>query len=176
MLQVLGTPKFKLLAMLLKKPLLLFATIPIAVVTPEIDLQSVVKVLFYLFVLDFITGLCASYFDWKKDETKKDKWFFGKGEGFSSDKFKKMFVKLIVYAGGPLIINEFQKVFFIKSFRYEIISEASIDIATFLVFLFCLNEGYSIFHENLPKCGFNIFSLAKKLIGIYKETKNDLKE
>ena len=169
-------PKFSLLIEFMNKPFLALLTItPTIAVTPVIDLWGAIYVLGLLFLGDLITGVMASYFVWKKS-APKDKYFFGKGEGFSSDKFKKMFVKLIIYLGAPLVVNKFQTVFMLKNFKYESISNAEISIATFLILIFCLNEGFSIFHENLPKCGFNLWVRIKKMIGFYKEVKNEISE
>lgn len=169
-------PKFSLLIELIKKPMLAFfvitPTVPTAIV---VDIVSASYLLGYLFIGDLVSGILASYFVWKKSD-RKDKWFFGKGEGFSSDKFKKMFVKLMVYTGTPLLINKFQSTFLIKNISYKSISDAEIDIATFLILLFILNEGYSIFHENLPKCGFNLWERAKKLYQAIIKIKSAIKE
>ena len=125
-------------------------------------------------LLDLITGLLASYFDWKKKPEKKDRWFFGKGEGFSSDKAKKLGVKLGVYLIVPLALIKIQKILLIKNFKYESFSEAEFELATIVVIIFCLIEGFSIFHENLPKCGFNLWKSIKKMIGFYKEIKEEI--
>lgn len=146
-----------------------------AIAVNVVDLWSAVNILFILFLGDLFTGILASYFDWKK-KSINDKWFFGKGEGFSSDEFKKAFVKLIIYFGAPLVVQKFQMIFMIKNFRYESISNGEIGIATFLILIFCLNEGYSIFHENLPRCGFNLFGIIKNLIGVYKDTKKEIEK
>lgn len=60
--------------------------------------------------------------------------------------------------------------------RYEPISEAEIDLATFFILLFILNEGYSIFHENLPKCGINIWDSLRKFMKVVKTLKSDFNE
>ncbi|UOX35318.1 phage holin family protein [Flavobacterium sediminilitoris] len=169
-------PKFSLFGEILKKPLiglyLVGTTVPTAII---VNIWSAFYALCWFFVADLITGLFASYNDWKRSD-KKDRWFFGKGEGFSSDKFKKMFIKIIVYCGTPLVIYNFQKTFLLKNISYKRISDAEIDLATFFILIFILNEGFSIFHENLPKCGFNIWHRIKKMIGFYKEIKNEIKE
>lgn len=155
-------PNFTLFSFIIKKPTAVFFTIaPAVVVSPVVDFKGVAWILFWLFLADLVTGVLGSYFEWKNKADRKDKWFFGKGEGFSSDKFKKMFVKGMVYMGFPLILYKFQKVFFIKNLRYESISDAEITLPTFILLLFCLNEGFSIVHENLPKCGFNLFERIK---------------
>ena len=160
-------PNFSLLTLFVKKPFLALATV--------VDLWGAVEILVYFFIGDFLSGLLASYFEWKKSD-RKDRWFFGKGEGYSSDKFKKMFVKLIIYLGSPLVVNKFQEVYALKNLKYSSISESELSIATAMILLFCLNEGYSIFHENLPKCGFNLFEITKRIIGLKKQLKNDLND
>lgn len=167
-------PKFALLAKLTNNALIFFTAVPAAVVAVKVvDFWSSVTALVVMFIADFATGLMASYFDWKKSAVK-DKWFFGRGEGFSSDKFKKMFAKLIIYLGTPLAVHKFQSTYMIRNFRYETISEAEFGIATFLILIFCANEGYSIFHENLPRCGINVFNLFKRVFSLYKSTKKEI--
>lgn len=169
-------PKFSLFIEATRNPFL-----GIAIVTTTanslviVNIWSAFYVLCWFFIGDLGSGLLASYFEWKKSD-RKERWFFGKGEGFSSDKFKKMFIKIIVYCGTPLVVYNFQHTFLLKNISYKRISEAEIDLATFFILLFILNEGFSIFHENLPKCGFNIWSRIKKMIGFYKEVKNEIKE
>jgi hypothetical protein len=62
----------------------------------------------------------------------------------------------------------------LKNFRYENFSHAEFELATIALIVFCLNEGFSIFHENLPKCGFNLWHRIKKMIGFYKEVKKEI--
>ena len=171
----LSMPKFSLLLGLFQKPWIgVNVLVPTLVVVPVVDFWGAVFLLVILFSVDLVTGLLASYFEWKVLPNKSEKWFFGKGEGFSSDKFKKMFVKLMIYLGTPLVVQHFQELFMIKNFKYETISNAEISIATFLILIFCLNEGFSIFHENLPKCGFNLWERIKKMIGFYKDAKKEI--
>jgi hypothetical protein len=168
-------PKFSLMIELINKPLVgLLALTPVVVVVPVVDFWSAVYILGLLFIGDLITGLSASYFIWKKKLDRKERWFFGKGEGFSSDKFKKMFVKMMIYLGTPYIVQKFQETFRLHNLKYETISDAEFSIATVLIIVFCLNEGFSIFHENLPECGFNLWERIKKMIGFYKEVKNEI--
>ena len=169
-------PKFTLITYFFKKPIvILFAAVPSLVLTPVVDLKASAWILFWLFLADFITGVTASYFDWKKS-AKKDKWFFGRGEGFSSDKFKKMFVKAIVYMVTPLAANKFQQTYFLKNLKYESVSDAEITVATFFILIFCINEGFSIFHENLPRCGFNLIERLKKIAKLFYSTKKSLND
>lgn len=170
-------PKFTLFIEMFTKPIIGIVTVtPVLITSPVVDFWSAVKLLFYLFIGDLASGLCGSYFEWKKSDKRKERWFIGKGEGFSSDKFKKMFVKIIVYGTTPIVVFKFQTIFSVKNFKFETIMDAEINIQTALILLFCLNEGFSIFHENLPKCGFNLWERVKKMIGFVKEAKNEIQQ
>lgn len=170
------SPHFEFIKVIVEKPLLLMPTVPIIVATPlVVDFIGLCHVLFWMFIIDLITGIFASYFDWKKTNST-DKWFFGKGEGFSSKKAKSSAVKALVYVGLPYLLIQFQKMLLIKNFKYERFSDAEFEMASVAVILFCLIEGFSIFHENLPKCGFNIWTSVKKIIGFYKKVKTELKD
>jgi phage-related holin len=173
-------PKFTLIdnSMQSPKALAIVASISsIPILVPVIvNFYDVLNLLVVFFIADFLTGMIGSFFEWKKKEVKKDKWFFGRGEGFSSEKFKKMFVKALVYISLPFVFMRFQEVFHIKRVKYEVLSTAELDLSTCLLLLFILNEGFSIFHENLPKCGINIWKSIKQAIGFYKEIKKDINE
>ena len=59
----------------------------------------------------------------------------------------------------------------IKSFSVNYISEAQIDITIATLSLFCANEIFSIFWENLPKCGLNLPKAIKDFLLVVKEIK-----
>lgn len=169
-------PKFTLLSLFIKKPFLILTGVPvIAAVNVVVSFEAVAWILVVMFTGDLITGLLASFYVWKKS-SPKEKWFFGKGEGFSSDKFKKMFFKLICYLSIPLLFIRFQRILMLKNFKYESFSDAEFELATIALIVFCLTEGFSIFHENLPKCGFNLWHQIKKMIGFVKEAKKEITE
>jgi hypothetical protein len=168
-------PKFSLLATLAEKPVLLIGAIPVIAVSQVVSYESVWYLLIWFFASDFVTGLLASYYEWAASD-HKERWFFGKGEGFSSDKAKKMGVKLAVYLAVPQMLINLQKTLLLKNFKYATISDAEFELATIAVLLFCLIEGFSIFHENLPKCGFDLWGLLKKMIGFYKDVKKEIKD
>lgn len=168
---------FPQFSFIVKKPILAVIALQLPVVAPiVVDIRAAAYVLAVLFAADFCTGVAASYFEWKKLPNKEDKWFMGKGEGFSSDKFKKMFIKLSIYMAAPWFLFQFQHAFMIKNFKYETFSEAEFTLPCALVLVFCLNELFSIFHENLPKCGFSLWRVIKKMLGAYKEIKTDITE
>jgi len=168
-------PKF---SMLLNPLALLSATPTAVIVAPAVEIQSVAYILGVLFIADLITGLCASYFVWK-EKTPKGKWFFRANEenipeeqkGFSSDKFKKCWFKGIIYGLFPLVVFEFQETFFIKALKLETITDSEINITVICLLIFCANELFSIFWENLPKCGVNVPKGIRDLIlGVRKLT------
>lgn len=168
-------PKFSLLVVFFEKPILLISTLPVIAVAQVVSYEGVWTLLKWFFIADLLTGLLASFYEWKKSD-HKDRWFFGKGEGFSSDKAKKMGVKLAVYLAVPQMLINLQKTLLLKNFKYSTISDAEFELATIVVLFFCAIEGFSIFHENLPKCGFDLWKSIKKMIGFYKEAKKEITE
>lgn len=171
-------PKMMFIPFLIKKPIWLGMTVPIVVSLPiVVDFISLCYVLFYMFIIDLVTGIFASYCEWKSTKTT-DKWFFGTGKenGFSSKKAKGSALKALVYVGLPYLIIKFQMLLGLKNFKYERISNSEFELASLVVILFCLIEGFSIFHENLPKCGFNIWIRIKSMIGFYKQVKKEIND
>ncbi|OXB01757.1 hypothetical protein B0A75_04765 [Flavobacterium oncorhynchi] len=172
----LSIPKFSLLAFLFKKPIFIVPVVPVIAVTKlVVSFEGMCWLLFWTFLADLASGLLASYFDWKKSD-HQERWFFGKGEGFSSEKAKKMVVKAIVYLGLPLILIQLQQILFLKNFKYSRLSDAEFEWATIALMGFFFIEMFSIFHENLPRCGFNLWQILKKIFGVYKDVKKELKE
>jgi len=167
-------PNFMFIALLAKKPLWFTITIPTVAILPiVVDFIALCYILLIMFVVDLITGIFASYCEWKKAKTK-DSWFFGKGEGFSSKKAKGSIIKALAYIALPYLIMQFQTILAIKNIKYESFSDSEFELASVVVIFFCLIEGFSIFHENLPKCGFNIWEQIKKIIGFYKTVKKEI--
>ena len=167
-------PKFTLLSLLFKKPILIITGVPaIVAVSKVVSYEGVWFIFCWFFVGDLLSGLLASYYEWKKSD-HKERWFFGKGEGFSSDKAKKMGIKLAVYLLVPQLLVNLQKTLLLKNFKYSTISDAEFELATIVVLFFCAIEGFSIFHENLPKCGFDLWRSIKNMIGFYKEAKKEI--
>ena len=176
-IMAIALPKFTLLFMFIKKPLLLVPVIPMVIATTiVVDFKTMFTVLGGFFIADLGSGLGASYCRWKKSD-HSDRWFFGRGkEGFSSDKAKQMGVKLVIYLVVPLALIRIQTILHLKNFKYATISDAEFELATISVVVFCLIEGFSIFHENLPDCGFDLWKKIKTMIGFYKEVKSEISE
>lgn len=161
----------ELLAHPIIKPISLTVIPPSIAIAPVVNLESVVWILVWLFLVDLGSGLIASYFTWK-ETAEKGKYFFGNDQGFSSDKFKKCFVKGIIYGGFPLIVLKFQQVFLIKNITFSAITDSQMEITTVCLLVFCANELFSIFWENLPKCGVNLPKGIKNFITGVKEVAN----
>jgi len=157
------------------KPVSLVVIPPSLAIAPVVSLESVVWILVWLFLCDLGSGLLASSFEWKKT-APKGKYFFGQSGGFSSDKFKKCFIKGIIYGGFPLIVLKFQQVFLIKNITFSTITDSQMEITTICVLVFCANEIFSIFWENLPKCGLNLPKGIRNLITGIKGVTNEIKE
>lgn len=159
-------PKFTLLVLLIKKPMLLGITLIASTVTAlVVDFNPAKDALLYLFLADLVSGLLSSWFTWKAKVDKKDRHFFGSGdEGFSSDKLKKLGVKVIVYSAAPYYMVKFQECFMFKNVKYDKISDAEFTLSAVLILIFCANEIFSIFFENLPKCGLDVPNKIKKFI------------
>jgi len=157
------------------KPISLIVVPPSIAIAPEVSLVAVVWILVWLFLVDLATGLLASYFTWAENRPK-GKYFFGQSGGFSSDKFKKCFVKGIIYGAFPLIVLKFQQTFLIKNMSFSAITDSQIDITTICILVFCANEIFSIFWENLPKCGLNVPKGIRNLITGVKEVTNETKD
>lgn len=157
------------------KPVVLLTVVPNMAIAQTVNLESVVWILIWLFIGDLFSGLTASYFEWKKT-APKGKYFVGHNEGFSSDKFKKCFVKGMVYGGFPLIVLKFQEAFLIKNIKFSAVTNSEIDVTTICILVFCANELFSIFWENLPKCGLDIPKGIRNLITGIKGINNEIKE
>lgn len=177
----LAIPKFTFLTLAIKNPFVLIAPVVLA---PVVSLGSVSEILIWLFVIDLGSGLFASYFDWKK-VTPPGKFFFRakdtkdipeEQKGFSSDRFKKCFVKGIIYGGFPLVVLKFQTTFLIKNFKIpSYISDSEIELTAIFLLIFCANELFSIFWENLPRCGLNLPKGIRNFITGVKEIKEEIK-
>jgi phage-related holin len=148
------------------------AVIPSIAIATIVQVESVAGLLLILFLVDLLSGITASYFEWRKLKERAN-WFFNWNKGgFSSDLFKKSFLKGMIYGGFPLIVWKFQQVFLLKNITISTISTSQMDVTTICLLVFCANEIFSIFWENLPKCGVNIPKGIKGLINGIKEIKD----
>ncbi|RZJ33715.1 MAG: hypothetical protein EOO51_12550 [Flavobacterium sp.] len=153
-------------ACLLPSMIVAFAT-PSFSATKFTATQSTLILLLALFILDFITGIAASYIE--RNNAKKANPGKIIPRLISSEKLQRCGVKASIYGTGTLAVWGVEKVFFIKSFKFETVSEQGFTITMLVVAVFCATEFYSIFFENFKTMGFDIVDAVKKIRGVKKE-------
>ena len=130
------------------------------------SVQKALLLLLLFFILDFITGILAS---WKeKRENEKTKPELKEESLISSDKLKLSAVKAFTYASAILGVWGIEKVFFIRTFKFDNVSTEGLTITLIFIGFCCAIEFYSIVFENFKRMGFDI---AKRFIQVVKNTK-----
>lgn len=150
------------------------------VVIPTLGLSLTLKndyimifLLLILFAVDFVTGVLASYVEFKKSD-KKGKFFSDKEDGFTSARWRLTFVKAITYFLLIILTKVIEDVFKIKAFNWSW-TDHKVTISLISIAFSCAIEFYSIFWENLPKAGFSIWGYFKKITGTAKEAVSEIK-
>lgn len=147
------------------------------------DIKSALFFLALTFILDFITGIYASYIEnknnrkldgtYKPGVLNKILLFF---DTITSEKLRKSIVKAIGYALFILLVFGVERVFVIKSFTFMHISDKNWTI-TLIAQAFCIAiEIYSIIFENIKRAGYDIAGGFVKVVKEYKSIKNEIKE
>jgi phage-related holin len=139
---------------------------------PPVDFNLLCWVLFWLSVLDFLTGIYASYIDWKKI-TPKGKLFFGVNQGFDSHKFRKSFHKALEYGGLIYLTLNIQNALALKTISIPSLTDREIEIASVLVIVFSSIELWSIVWENLPRIGVNLPDRFIKAINQFRNLERE---
>jgi phage-related holin len=130
------------------------------------SVQKALLLLLLFFILDFITGILAS---WKeKKEKEKTKPELKEESLISSEKLKLSAVKAFTYASAILGVWGIEKVFFIRTFKFDNVSTEGLTITLIFVGFCCAIEFYSIVFENFKRMGFDI---AKSFINVVKNVK-----
>jgi phage-related holin len=112
--------------------------------------------LFLVTVLDFITGVIASYVEDKKVQRVYSAYFL------QSNKLRKSAVKTMSYMVLILVSHFFALVFGLKNITIPII-DIHTELST-IAFVVCISiETFSIF-ENLKRSGFDIAKEIKKVV------------
>lgn len=130
------------------------------------SVQKALILLFVFFILDFLTGIGASWVE--KKEKEKTNPELKKESLICSDKMKLSAVKAFTYASAILGVWGIEIVFFIKTFKFENISTEELTVTTIFVGFCCAIEFYSIVFENFKRMGFDI---AKRFIYVVKSVK-----
>ena len=128
--------------------------------------EKAIYLLIAFYVLDFITGILASWRE-KKEAEKKDP-SLKEQDLISSEKLKLSGIKAFTYASAILAVWAIEKVFIIKSFKFDNISDQDMTITLIFIGFCCSVEFYSIFFENFKKAGFDI---RKKFFTVVGEVK-----
>ncbi len=130
------------------------------------SIQKALLLLLIFFIIDFITGILAS---WKiKREEEKIKPELKEQALISSEKLKLSAVKAFTYASAILGVWGIEKVFFIKTFKFDNVTTEGLTITLIFIGFCCAIEFYSIVFENFKKMGFDI---AKKFLFMVKSVK-----
>lgn len=144
--------------------------------------QQSLVLLLGVFLLDFLTGLYASYIESKREAnlvkgTISIKVKIGIfSDTIKSEKLRKSAVKAIVYLLLVILSYIVEKIASLKPFSFESISTESYTFST-LAAGFCVAiEVWSIFIENLPRAGFDIVKTFTKAFAKAKEIKKDITE
>lgn len=145
-----------------------------------IDLKSIVYLLLGLMVIDFITGISASYYERKsklktfKDSGDEIEYAILKSENLiSSEKLKMSGVKFALYGVTSLVAHAIQNIFLIKNFNLNF-TELDFTITIVVISFWCIVEFYSIVFENFKKMGFDVVKIALNIFNKYKSTKDEV--
>lgn len=128
--------------------------------------QMAILLLFGLMGMDFLTGILASWINWK--DSNKEGSFWKHELGFSSTKMRLSLIKSITYFAFILSAFGLEYIFKLKSFKAESYTEHQITLTLVAIAISCAIEFYSIFFENIPKAG---FSIEKKIRAIFSKVK-----
>jgi phage-related holin len=153
------------------KPLPLLACMPVMYMPVFTTEQKALILLGCLFIIDFATGIMASWSEFQKvlPENRKDYLI-------ESDKLRLSAVKFITYAFTALMAWGIEKVFIIGEFEPHSKLQ-KMTFTTIVVAFCCAIEIYSIVFENFKRMGFDIIKKVKKIAssgwGVYKSIKNE---
>lgn len=116
--------------------------------------QKALAALFFFLVVDFITGIIASYFR-KREAEKLDPSLKDK-DLISSEKLKLSLVKLSTYIISILGCWIMESVFFLKTISISSISDKELTITLICIGFCCVIELWSIIFENFKDMGFDV--------------------
>lgn len=154
-----------IIASVVKKPIIVIPAIGIIELS---NIQMALTLLFVLLFFDFLTGVLASYTEWKK-LGKNTKFFKDGKDGLTSEKWRLSLVKTITYLTFVLLVYLIEKTFQIKPFELQYTEIKLVTITLIAIAISCGIEFYSIFFENLPRAGFDI---EKKLMKLFDKVKS----
>ncbi|MFC4163995.1 phage holin family protein [Epilithonimonas zeae] len=153
----------------IKKPSVLIPAVGV------VSLSNFEKAFFLLLILmlaDYVTGIMASWNQWEKSDKTTKFW----NTGFTSEKTRLSIIKSVTYFLFIILTYGIEIIFKIKSFGSNQYTEHEVTLTLVAIAISCAIEFYSIFFENLPKAGFDIWNYLKKMTGKAKKTVTTVKE
>ena len=145
------------------KPLAAVACVPVMIPPAMSTPIKALILLAIFFILDFLTGIGASYVEFKKSLPVLP----GSGKRYvlSSSKMRLSVVKFITYGLAALIARGMEWVFIPGEFEpNENLNKMT--LTTIVIGICCVIEVYSILFENVKRMGFDLIQKVKQ---IYKE-------
>lgn len=158
------------LKLMLSKPITLIAVSPAIVVPAFTTPQKALILLAGLFIGDFITGIWASWIEFKKALPVTP----GSGKRYviQSSKLRLSAVKFGTY--GFMILTGYGLEWAFVPGEFEPHERlAKMTITTFVIAFCCAVEAYSIVFENVKRMGFDVIQKIKNITGVYKSIKKE---
>lgn len=157
------------------KPLSIALSAPVIALPLYSTAEKACGLLAVFFVIDFVTGILASWVEFKKVPPLVPA--SGKRYLIQSSKLRMSAVKFISYALFILCAWLIESVFVLKEIPAGHISLQNFTLTTIIIALCCVIELYSIFFENIKRMGFDIIQNIKKISSsgwdVYKSVKDD---
>ena len=146
---------------------------PVLIAMPVFsEIQQAIWLLFWLMVVDFITGVLASRHEKKHAEILKPEL---KSETLiSSEKLKKSGFKVLLYTCSILVVYRAENIFKLKSFSWSF-SDLELSATLVLVFFWCVVEFYSIVFENFKRMGLDVVLKISEVFSTFKKIKKEVK-
>lgn len=149
---------------------ILMSTITITVLS---TIQWSLVFLFISFILDFISGIYASWVEWKNLQKPKLKTYL-----IESSKLRKSLTKAVGYMFFIAFVYGFECLFFIKSFKLSV-SELELTITLVAIGVCVAIEFFSIL-ENFKRSGYDILGkireTANSFWNVFKSVKGENNE
>jgi len=162
---------------MLTKPVGVAMLVPIVASPVFTTVQKSLILLGGLFVADFITGIIASYLEFKRSLPVLPA--SGKRYVIQSSKLRMSVVKFVFYGLSILTAYGIEIVFVSKEFELHA-DVKKMSLTTIMIAFCCGIEAYSIFFENIKRMGFDIIEKVKNIFksgySVYDTIKNENKE
>jgi len=151
---------FASLKIILSKPAGLLMILPVVAMPALTTPLKALILLGGLFIADFITGILASWVEFKRSLPVLP----GSGKRYviQSSKLRLSGVKFIVYGLGSLIAAGIEWVFIAQEFEpHKALKKLT--LTALVIGFFCVIEIYSIVFENIKRMGFDIIQEIRKI-------------